>query len=169
MEDFNELFDTLANANFPIDVISTKYPESLLDTYYNSSIHLLEESRLTYKTAHQFFPIFDEPIDYVNNYKDSYYNLGLCEEALDFLNTLFTRTCGHRLITCKLQPQVPYGTNYYIIICNYITFELADSTSFLDTVEEKEIVRGIETPDYFFIVQQEVGSDIDPDGLADII
>lgn len=169
MEDFNELFKKLSDANFPIDVVATKDPESLLNTYYTSSIHVLEETPLTYASAREFFPVLNEPIDYVNTYKDSYYTLGICEEVLDFLNTLFTHTCDHRLITCKLKPQVPYGTNYYIIICNYITFELGDSPNFADLVEDKEIVRGVKTQDYFFILQQELGSDIDPHGLAEII
>ena len=169
MEEFNELFRTLSEANFPIDVVATKDPESLLNTYYTSSIHVLERTPLTYSSAREFFPVFNQPIDYVNNYKDSYYTLGICEEALEYLNILFTRTCNHTLVTCKLQPQVPYGTNYYIIICNYMTFELGDSPSFVDLGEAKEIVRGLKTEHYFFIVQQEIGSDIDPDGLADIV
>lgn len=169
MEEFNELFSSLSETSFPVEVIITTDPESVLETYCDSSVHTIERNPLTYCNASDFFPILCEPIDYVNNYKDSIYNLGLSNEVLEYLNILFTKTCDPTLITCKLQPQVPYGSDYYIIVTNCMRFELGESPDFLDLGEAEEIMRGIKTEYYVVIIQEGVGSEVDPDNLASII
>ena len=169
MEEFNDLITSLSESNFPVEVFLTTDPETLLASYCDSSIHTIERKALTYCNAGEFFPVLCEPTDYVNTYEESVDNLYLSNEVLEYLNILFTRTCETTLVTCTLKPQVPYGSNHYIILGNCLNFELGPTPDALGLGEGRKVVRGIKSKYYVFIAQEEDGSDIDPDGLADII
>ena len=171
MENFNDLAKILSEQNFPVEVILTTDPEALVESCYNDTIHTIERKALTYCNAGEFFPVLCQPTDYINGFQETLDNLYLSNEVLEYLNILFTRTCETTLVTCTLKPQVPYGSNHYIILGNCLNFELGPTPDALDLGldEGTKVVRGIKSEYYVFIAQEEFGSDIDPDGLAQII
>lgn len=169
MEEFQELLNKILDSNLAAEVSLTKDPNKILNSYLIPSIHIVEEDDLTYCNAGEFFPVLCQKLDYVTNFNESKYDYESSQDALEFLNLIFQKLGNVRLVKYILKPHVPYGDDYYIIIGNCLRFSYSPAPEIFDLGPWLAESKGSLSEYYIIIAQPGSGSNIDPEGLADLV